>query len=166
MEITVILPPWPQVCEELWRAHADRLLLLARAITPDAAEDALQNVFSRLLQSRGELDIRNAAPFLFRAVRNEALNLRRSQLRFLKRRRPPPLFEPDPSVRAEEEEFRAQVQQALEALPDESREAVVLKIWSGLTLAESADVLGLTPKAFEHRYYEALRRLESCLKKD
>jgi DNA-directed RNA polymerase specialized sigma24 family protein len=67
-------------CEQLWRRHADRLLLYATTVLSDraAAEDVLQNVFVRLMASPPE-DIDSEAGYLFRAVRNEALNSIRSR---------------------------------------------------------------------------------------
>ncbi len=163
--VTVPLP-WPQVCEELWQAFADRLLLLARAIDPETAEDALQNLFARLLGSQGGVDMRHPGPYLFRAVRNESLNLKRSRRRMIQRHRSAAWFEAhtdDPAARAEEEEFRRHVQAALAELPEDLREAVVLKLWSGLTMAEAADIASITPKAFEHRYYDGFERLRERL---
>ena len=63
------------LCEQLWRRHADRLLLYATTVLSDraAAEDVLQNVFVRLIASPPS-DVDSEAGYLFRAVRNEALN--------------------------------------------------------------------------------------------
>jgi RNA polymerase sigma factor (sigma-70 family) len=154
-----------QVWEELWRRHADRLLLYAGSLLADraAAEDVLQNVFVRLIASGESPEFQSESAYLFRAVRNEALNQLRS--RRAGARSMPLLFdEPrDPREAAELAETGRQVERALLALADEEREAVVLKIWADLSFPEAADVLGVTEKALEHRYYRGLAALKQAL---
>jgi DNA-directed RNA polymerase specialized sigma24 family protein len=48
------------------------------------------------------------------------------------------------------------VRQAVAALPDDMREAIVLCEWQELKVAEAADVLSTTPKSVESRLYRAL----------
>ena len=152
-------------CEQLWRQHADRLLLYATTVLADrsAAEDALQNVFVRLMASPPE-DISSEASYLFRAVRNEALNSIRS--RRLAARTLPPLFDDlaeDPRESAELAERGRQVEEVLLRLESEEREAVVLKIWGDLSIPEAAAIAGVTEKTFEHRYYRGLAALKEKL---
>ena len=152
-------------CEQLWRRHADRLLLYATTVLSDraAAEDALQNVFVRLIASPPE-EFDSEAGYLFRAVRNEALNSIRS--RRLAARAFPPLFDDvaeDPRESAEVRERGKQVEKVLLRLDPEEREAVVLKIWGDLSMPEAAAVLGVSEKTFEHRYYRGLAALKEKL---
>jgi RNA polymerase sigma-70 factor (ECF subfamily) len=152
-------------CEQLWRRHADRLLLYATTVLSDraAAEDALQNVFVRLMASPPE-DIDSESGYLFRAVRNEALNSIRS--RRMAARGFPPLFDDvaeDPRESAELREQGRQVEQVLLRLAPEEREAVVLKIWGDLSMPEAAVVAGVSEKTFEHRYYRGLAALKEKL---
>ena len=152
-------------CEQLWRRHADRLLLYATTVLSDraAAEDALQNVFVRLMASPPE-EIDSESGYLFRAVRNEALNSIRS--RRLAARAFSPLFDDvaeDPRTSAELRERGRQVEQVLLRLGDEEREAVVLKIWGDLSIPEAAAVAGVSEKTFEHRYYRGLAALKEKL---
>ena len=155
---------WRKACHDLWLEFSDRLLLLASAVVrdPSAAEDVLQNVFVRLLRSEGSFDIACASTYLFRAVRNEALNARRSRDRGRSLERTLALFElpaEDASQAVQEREFQDQVAHHLRALGREFREAIVLKIWSGLTAGEAAKVLQINPKLFEYRYYQGLAQL-------
>lgn len=152
-------------CEQLWRQHADRLLLYATTVLSDrsAAEDALQNVFVRLIAAPPE-DIDSEAGYLFRAVRNEALNSLRS--RRLAARTFSPLFDEvagDPRESAEIKERGRQVEAVLLRLDSEEREAVVLKIWGDLSIPEAAEVAGVSEKTFEHRYYRGLAALKEKL---
>jgi RNA polymerase sigma-70 factor (ECF subfamily) len=152
-------------CEQLWRRHADRLLLYATTVLSDrsAAEDVLQNVFVRLMASPPE-DIDSESGYLFRAVRNEALNSIRS--RRLAARAFSPLFDDvaeDPRESVELKERGKQVEQVLLRLSSEEREAVVLKIWGDLSMPEAAAVAGVSEKTFEHRYYRGLAALKEKL---
>jgi len=49
---------------------------------------------------------------------------------------------------------------ALAALTEVDRETLLLVAWEGLTPAQAADVLGLSPNAFTVRLHRARRRLE------
>src|SRR6185295_19023224 len=84
--VVAVMEPTPQTSpEELRRLYAElgpALLAYARSITLDvpAAQDALHGVFLRLLD-RPAAAIAEPRPYLFRAVRNEALNARRKSFR-------------------------------------------------------------------------------------
>lgn len=146
------------LCERLWREHADRLLLYAATIAPDRAEDVLQAVFARLL-STDMPAVESEAAYLFRAVRNEAVNVLRSARRGARVR----FFEAAAEDPRDKVEMREQVEGALMQLPQEQREAVVLKIWGDLSFPEAAGVLGVSEKTVEHRYYRGLSALEELL---
>ena len=163
MELTLLMES--ALCEQLWRRHADRLLLYATSVLTDraAAEDVLQNVFVRLMASPpGDLD--SEAGYLFRAVRNEALNMLRS--RKMAARLQSPMFDEvaeDPRASAELAERGRQVEKVLLRISTEEREAVVLKIWGDLSIPEAAAVAGVSEKTFEHRYYRGLAALKEKL---
>lgn len=147
--------------ERLWETYADRLLLYATSLLGDrsTAEDVLQSVFARLLQ--GTTALESEGSYLYRSIRNEALNLRRAE----RRSSPPRLFEtPDPGVQAAQREWGRRVEAALQALDPDEREAVVLKLWADLSFPEAAEVAGTTAKAVEHRYYRGLEALKEMLK--
>jgi len=149
--------------DRLWRRHLDRLVFYAHTLLGDraAAEDAVQSVFLRILD-RGRLpDEATEASYLFQAVRNAVSNELRSRHRA--RRAAESLFKPgakDPREEAELTEFGRQIQAALEELPEEEREAVVLKTWGALSFPEAAAVTGVSDKTFEHRYYRGLESLK------
>jgi RNA polymerase sigma-70 factor, ECF subfamily len=123
-----------------------------------SAEDMVQQIFLKLV--RGE-----AAPtesplaYLYRAVRNSSLNLRRG------RRRETELPEEGPwltHAKADPTEVLA-VQSALRELPSEQREAVVLRIWGGLTLQEIADATETSLNTVASRYRYGLEKLRERL---
>ena len=163
----LLAPAWMDVdrCEQLWRRHADRLLLYAASLLSDraAAEDVLQNVFVRLIAAGPPAEIESDRGYLFRAVRNEALNALRS--RRLARSVSTPFFAApdDPLDAAEKADFGRRAEAALRGIPAEEREAVVLKIWSDLSFPDAAAVTGVSEKTFEHRYYRGLAALKDVL---
>ena len=151
-------------CEQLWRKHADALLLYATAILSDRnqAEDVLQVVFSRILTLEALPSTSSEAAYLFRAVRNEALNLLRAKgraermyHRLLEMIKGLIVEGPSPL-----EDRSIEIQNALFEIPREQREAVVLKIWGDLSFQEAASMLGVSEKTIEHRYYRGLAALK------
>lgn len=161
----MLLAPVAMDVEILWRRHADRLLLYAASLLSDraGAEDVLQNVFVRLIAAGAPEDLESDRGYLFRAVRNEALNALRS--RRLARSVERPLFAApaDPVEAAEHADFGRRADAALRSIPAEEREAVILKIWSDLSFPEAAAVTGVSEKTFEHRYYRGLAALKDVL---
>ena len=150
---------------ELFEQHAPALLLYARQwIGAAAADDVVQRVFVKLL-SGGKLPA-DPRTWLFRCVRNEAISSWRSDQRRAQRERSagedaPPWFlsSIDDAIDA------AAAQQVMAELPAAQREIVTLRIWSGLTLAQIAQVTGQPTSSVHHQLNEALstmrQRLES-----
>ena len=168
-----VLEPHETACERLWKEHGHRLFLLASAVLrdPEAARDVLQSVFVRLLRGEalpgGETD----RAYLYRSVRNEALDLLRARRRFfrLRRRLAEPAFAvpaTSPADQAELEDWRRRVEEALSQLSEDHREAVVLRVWGDLSFAEAASVVGISEKAFEHRYHRGLEALGARLREE
>lgn len=72
---------------------------------------------------------------------------------------------PAPSEAAETAERAAAVRAAVEQLPGDLRESILLCEWEDLSMAEAAAVLQTTPKAVESRLYRARQALREKLKK-
>ena len=70
-----------------------------------------------------------------------------------------------PQQAAEEAERNETVRRAVQLLPEEMREAIVLCEWEDMTVAEAAAVLNTTPKAVESRLYRARKLLSEKLKR-
>ena len=145
---------------ELYQKHGDALAAYACCCGLDfaAAEDAVQQVFLKLLR-RDTPTPRMPVAYLYRAVRNASLNLRRNRR-----------FETDPVEpekwfvrdRGAPEEILA-LQTALRELPEEQREVVFLRVWSGLTLQEIADATNVPMNTMASRYRYALQKLRERL---
>src|SRR3989442_7488305 len=123
----------------LYDQHGPALMAYARGCVPDAAaaEDVVHQVFLRLLSA--ELTMPDASvAYVYRAVRNAALNARRCGLRLTE-------LDPQSSVfrhRGGNQEAALALEKALAQLPEEEREVVGMRMWSGLTLEEIAAAAG------------------------
>lgn len=137
-------------------AYSGPLVLYARHWLPDdAAEDAVQGVFIRLM---GAIQTpRNVRAWLFRAVRNEAVTrLRRgrchrhyAQQQLTQQAQ---WFE----SRADELIDGQAAQQILLDLPANQREVVILRIWGQLPLREIARITDSAVTTVYSRYKTAL----------
>ena len=70
-----------------------------------------------------------------------------------------------PSEHAEAEERRRAVRAAVDGLPQDLREAVILCEWEEMPVAEAAAVLTTTKKAVESRLYRARQKLREQLER-
>jgi len=145
----------------LYEEHGRSLLAYASALLrdPSAAEDVLHQVFLKLVAGRSSIEGPPAA-YLFRAVRNTALNHIRGQSREVELDSAVPWLEsPDAS-----RETALALQSALQTLPADQREVVVLHIWGQLTFEEAAAVVGVSPNTAASRYRYGLAKLREVWK--
>jgi RNA polymerase sigma-70 factor, ECF subfamily len=144
----------------LYDQHGPALVAYACTFVTDgaAAEDVVHQVFLRLLSTEVAMPDVPVA-YVYRAVRNAALNARRSGLRNT------PL-DPESSIfehRGGNREAALALQKVLAELPEEQREAVVMRVWSGLTLEEVAAATGAPLNTAASRYRYALEKLREKL---
>lgn len=146
--------------ETLYRDWASRLLGYMMTITRDRhlAEDALQNLFVKLATAR--VDLRSPGVYLFRAARNEALTL--SKRRHTQSLRADEIIAPDGSATFDVDPPR--LLSALDRLPAEQAEAVILHVIENLTFKEIAEVTGCSLDTAASRYRYALEKLQELLK--
>ena len=146
--------------------RAAGLTLYARQWLADAAsaEDVVQEALACLLAQHPPPE--DPIAWMFRAVRNGAIDQARSSAR--RRRREQAVAE----SRHEWFESAADTlidardaQAALAALPPVSREIVVLRIWSDLSFAQVADVMGMSLSTVHDRYTAALRQMRTRMEK-
>lgn len=122
------------------------------------AQDAVHHVFLRLL-GQESVTLREPRPYLYRALRNTALNLNRASAREQERWEEAALFRPVPGL----ESAGLDVEAALRELPDEQRQVVLMKVWGGLTFQEIAEVMDLSANTAASRYRYGLGRLRQRL---
>ena len=145
----------------LYDRHGRALLAYGCSLLrdPSAAEDVLHQVFVKLL--RGRMDIVGPpAAYLFRAVRNAALNHMRGRSREVDLKDDGRWLEGPAGT----EETAIALQSALQMLPDEQREIVVLRMWGQLSFAEAAEVAGVSPNTAASRYRYGLAKLKEIWK--
>jgi RNA polymerase sigma-70 factor (ECF subfamily) len=122
------------------------------------AEDVVQQVFLKLLGGQTVIP-QTPLAYLYRAVRNASLNLRRNLQREVEMR-PGEIWLVGPDGRREEV---LALQAALQDLPEEQRETVFLRIWGGMTLQEVAGTLDIPLSTAASRYRYALEKLRERL---
>ena len=140
------------------------LLLFARRWTNCRAdaEDIVQEAFVRFW--RRQHSIENRA-LLYATVRSTALDRLRSDQRRARREAmaaddSEETFEPPFLAMDEGQQLLAA---AVERLPNEQREVLVLKIWNDLTFAEIGNVLEISQNTAASRYRYALGALRKTL---
>jgi RNA polymerase sigma-70 factor (ECF subfamily) len=156
--IEVRMPPPAESLAGLYDRVSRRLYAYALSLTGDAArsEDAVQDAFVRLLQYAPGRDVKSLEGFLFTATRNVILDERRR--RVVRDKAPAPL----PLAQASGEPDEA-ASRALGQLPEEQREAVVLKIYADLTFAEIGEVTGTSLDTAAGRYRLGIEKLAQLL---
>jgi RNA polymerase sigma-70 factor, ECF subfamily len=157
MENVAIHEDWTVCFSEL----APGLVLFARqwVQSPADAEDVVQDAFVRFW--RRNLSIKNRA-LLYAAVRSAALDLIRRDNRRA-RREVEVSGEAERSVQPQFEQLddsQRQLVAALDHLPRDQREVLVMKIWNELTFAEIAEALGISPNTAASRYRYGLASLK------
>jgi RNA polymerase sigma-70 factor (ECF subfamily) len=134
---------------------AELVLYAKQWLHVGAAEDVVQEAFVKLLRQRRAP--RNVRAWLFRVVRNEAID----QLRRKKRRKKQiESLASDQCCSFERQRDNAidaeAAQRALESLPVGQREIVILRIWGQMSLREIAGVVGKPVSTVHSRYKAAL----------
>ena len=126
------------------------------------AEDIVQEAFVRFW--RKQHSIQNRA-LLFATVRSIAFDLLRRDARRA-RREADALADTDHAVEPqfdELDESKQALAAAVNRLPAEQREVLVMKIWNDLTFAEIATVLNISQNTAASRYRYALAALKKNL---
>src|SRR3977135_230837 len=139
------------------------LLLFARqwVRSPADAEDIVQEAFVKFWRRNHRIDNR---ALLYATVRSIALDLIRRDSRRA-RREAEAFSDAEQSIQPQfdfDNESQRVLAAAVDRLPQEQREVLVMKIWSELTFAEIATALGISPNTAASRYRYAL----AALKKD
>ena len=137
------------------------LLLFARqwVRSPADAEDIVQEAFVKFWRRNHRVDNR---ALLYATVRSIALDLIRRDSR--RARREAEAFSDaeqsiEPQFELGDESQRA-LAAAVDRLPHEQREVLVMKIWNELTFAEIATALGISNNTAASRYRYALNALK------
>lgn len=147
--------------ELLYRQHGRALLLFATAMIGERerAQDAVQEVFLRVLEDEVLRQVRNKKAYLFACVRNALLNEAKVQRRNTELQADEAWFDPPHKDYAAEQSLR----RALANLPQDQREVVVLHIWGDLTFNQAAELLEISPNTAASRYRYGLTKLRELM---
>jgi RNA polymerase sigma-70 factor (ECF subfamily) len=159
--------------EILMRRHNRRVFRATRAILrrDDEAEDVMQEAYVRayehLADFRGEASF---ATWITRIAIHEALARKRKQQRFApldsvsKEATVMPLESPrNPEQEVNDQQLRAVLERAIDALPDEFRAVFVLRAVEQMTGAEAALCLDIPEETVKTRLHRARLRLQEVV---
>jgi RNA polymerase sigma-70 factor (ECF subfamily) len=151
---------------KIWlEQHGRALALFARqwVSTRADAEDVVQEAFIRFWRSRQR--VADPTAYLYACVKHCALDAQRSHRRRLKREQATARPETEPLFVGgiEQSERRRMMQASLRNLPENQREAVVMRIWGGLSFVQIGAALGTSPDTAASRYRYAMARLRAEL---
>ena len=133
----------------------------------DVAQDAMLKFFNHLERFEAH---RPVQPWLFRIVRNRAIDHVRRQ----KRRRTDSIDDPErpvepatrpeagPELEAQRRQLQARVWEALHTLTDKQREILVLRDYQDLAYAEISSVLGIPKGTVMSRLHGARKALRAA----
>ncbi len=143
----------------IYQAFADRLTTYLRRsynLSFEEISDVVHDAFLPWVADHPRMSkIDNLSGYLFATVRNLALQTRKQRLTPI-----PETFEPAGPEFQDHLESSLHVEQALQKLPEEQREAVVLKIWGDLSFDEIARLQQVPLQTAAARYRYGLQRLE------
>lgn len=160
----------PQLAEDLFNEHHRRIYFycLRQLGSPEEAEDAVQATYLNACRSLNEgFEPEAAQAWLFKVAHNVCLTRRRSSYRRARVERPEDLQAVQDVVAAPDapgDELFG-LDEALAGLPEQQRQAILLREWQGLSYREVAAKLGLTQAAVETLIFRARRSLASALER-
>jgi len=160
MENVVRHEDWKECFSQL----APGLVLFARQWVQSRAdaEDIVQEAFVRIWRRQHSIQNRG---LLFAAVRSISLDLLRRDARRA-RREATAVLESEQTTEphfTDDDESQRALADAVDRLPNEQREVVVMKIWNELTFQEIGTVLGISQNTAASRYRYALTSLKKNL---
>ncbi len=153
--------------QEIRRIHTDSWgwALTCCDRVESEAEDALQTAYLRVLEGRARFEGRSTfRTWLFGVIRRTAQELRRRERRrtVLRAR-----LEPQAAVvAADEAETRLLLESALRTLPQRQREVLHLVFYQGTTIAEAAEVLGISVGSARTHYTRGKDQLRRRLSRE
>jgi RNA polymerase sigma-70 factor (ECF subfamily) len=146
----------------------------------DLAADVFQNTFVAVFRKIQHYEPgRSARPWVYTIATHQAIDALRRRTRRLDHRNDPaqcddsdadargtldlvPGADVDPAEQAEKEEARAQVRDAVSALPELLKQVVLLTYFQGLKYQEAAEVLQVPVGTIKSRLHAALARLTAA----
>ncbi len=150
---------------QIYDLHAARVYSYVRRMLSSAesgVQDLVQQVFVNFYeQLRGGTSIENVRAYLLRSARNLCFNE-------LARQKPSEQFIEElyagaPTRAYEQQELIGLVYEAIEKLPDDYKEIVLLREQLGLSFEEIADIVGIRAENARARASRAMKMIRSLL---
>jgi RNA polymerase sigma-70 factor (family 1) len=160
----------PKAFEGIFRKYWQELYVIAKGklLSHDDAEEIIQSIFSTLWEKRTSLIIRDLSHYLHVCVRNGVLNHIRTNLTKEKYWSHYKAFLPEHNDVTEQavafEELDHALRNAVNSLPEKSRQVFRLSRVEGKSNAEIANMLALSEKAIEYHLTKSLKNLKVLLK--
>jgi RNA polymerase sigma-70 factor (ECF subfamily) len=151
--------------ETLYRDHSSRVFRYALALCGNDARacDIVSETFLRAWAAPTTLRVETVRAYLCAIARNVYLAEWRSERKLV------PIEEAGEAARQAESESlaeRRQIREAVQKLPEGLRSALSLVVWEELSLAEAAQVLGISIPATKMRVARAKLELAKQLKQE
>ena len=145
--------------QRFYEAHRQELYTYAVSLTGrrDLAEDVVHMAFCNLLHRRREP--RELRPYVFRCIRNAAVDELRRQERVLPR---DSIFT-RVNGRGNASE-RAAIEDALAGLNEDEREAIVLKVYDGMTFKEVAAARRVSVNTAASWYRRGIEKMRAAMR--
>jgi RNA polymerase sigma-70 factor, ECF subfamily len=145
----------------LYQQHGAALVLFGTTIIGERsmAQDAVQQVFLRLIATDSIHRASDPAAYLFASVRNQLLNETRVRQRTVSLDADAAWFDPPERDYAAEENLR----RALAGVTLDQRQVIVLHIWGELTFSQIGDVLGINANTAASRYRYGIETLREIM---
>ena len=156
----------PEALVELYDQHGEALLrYLTARVGATNARDVLQNVFTRLLRYHRKLaKAKNLTAYIFQTARNVTIRFQQETENVAASRAATidnAVGLTDPSVSSVKSvEDQETVQALLAHLDEASKEIVQLKIFSGLTFKEVAQIVAMPEQTTATKYRRAIEKLK------
>jgi RNA polymerase sigma-70 factor (sigma-E family) len=158
-----------RVVTELYAAHYQALVRLAALLVRDVAvaEEIVQDAFIAMHCSWRRLADRDRAlSYLRQSVVNRSRSVPRHRVVGVKIEPVLAAATADASEQVISELERSAVVSALRSLPARQREALVLRYYAGLSEAQTASAMGISPAAVKNHTAQALSSLRAKLRDD
>lgn len=157
-----------QALEQLYLEHKQGLFSVAVNITrrADLAEDAIHTAFARICNRMDDLD-GDLTAYVYTAVRNAAIDIHRMKKHALPIEES--IYVPDrekqdrPDQIIAGNEHQTILRELVEELPEDQREIIIMKHYTGLTFRQIAQALDQPLATVASRYRRTLDKLKSKL---
>jgi len=131
------------------------------------AEDQVQEAFLSAWKGVGSFHTgRPLKPWLVRILVNKVISYRRVNSKVIISFDPDSVADPVGNDPAEDVEQRDQLQRVLRSLSEEQRQVVLLRYFTGLSLAETAQTLGRRQGTVKSQTHRALEQLKNLIEDD